>query len=348
MSERDWLHVFAYVVYAIAIVLLWMTYRRDGLFYAAMPVVFFVYFLVSELFATQGGLPYRYGGLPQILCVDLGALAPLAEYFFGTLPPVATGNAATAGLHTCPIVRACVPLSVPMMEAMLVFGALRTSMVLGVPKWFQPFGVALACVVLDWILDPTSAVSEWCGIGFGPDVLARGIEFWRWFIWGHYRPSWHGIPLINFGAWYFGTVGITTAALTVLWIRTTFFRPGPWADLGSILLTLIGVLLLGLHLEKLAFEWMGALFESAGAAGQWGFLAAWGLATALVARSLASGLARSPIFYWEWLLTPALLLLSSFVGLVFGGPHAWFMLLLAVWLLIVLVELAYALWPYRP
>jgi hypothetical protein len=337
VTHALWLQIFAYAVYVIAVVLLWMTYRRDGFFFAAMPVVFFLYFLISELLATQGGLPYRYGELlPHHICVDLAILAQLAGYFFGS----SAGN-------TCPEVPACVPLCVPMMEAMLVFGALRTSMVFRAPGWLQPFMVALVCAVLDWILDPTSAVSEWCGTGPPPPVLAKGIEFWRWFIWGHYQPAWSGIPLINFGAWYFGTVGITLAAGTVTWVRA-FFPPSLLKDLIAIILTLIGVLLLGLHLEKLAFVWMGNLFLSYGESAQWAFIVGWAVVTAGAVWSRAATFDRSMTFYWEWLPIPALLILSSLVGLLIAGPHALAAQLIAAWVVILVVEVAYALWPYRP
>jgi hypothetical protein len=310
--------------------------------------------------ATQGGLPYQYGALPHHVCIEAfasasgGLFETLAQYFFGGVPTEALGDAVATGRaqaqaagYTCGPVPACVPISVPIMEGFTAFGLLRTGMLLAPPRWFQPFMVALVAVTIDWILDPTSAVSEWCGSGSGLPIKAAGIEFWHWFVWGQYEPNWHGIPLINFGAWYFGTVGIAMAALAVIRYRTGL-AASVIADIASIIVLLLFVLLLGLHLEKLAFAWMGALFDSYSSAGQWGFIIAWGVGTAALVVYFAGSFQRGHSFRWEWLPIPALMLVSSLMGLIIAGPHALPSLLYLAWGLILAVVAAYLLWPYRP
>lgn len=339
-----WIDLFPWLTYALALVVLAHAWFRDGLFFALIPAVFAIYFLLSELAATQGALGYRYVVLPHLIEVQPAWVASLGQLVFGD--PIAVSRPAT-----CPEVPMAVPLAVPVVEALLVWSLLRTTLFLKAKWWLAPFMVGLVAVLLDVVLDPATAKSEWCGDpNKGLAVTANGLHFWRWYVWGHFAPAFHGIPLVNFGAWFFGSAAIALAAERVM--NHYQIQPGQPLPLAivakTILIALVLILVVGFTVELAYFRWMHALFETLDAAGQWGFLIGVGVTTATAIVAVAGGLGRTAERRWELWAAPVLLIATNLVGVFASGPHAQLWLLVLAFVVTTPVVLLALWWPRRP
>ena len=94
------------------------------------------------------------------------------------------------------------PLSIPLMEASLAFAALWTARLLGVLAARSPDAHGPRRPLVDSALDPVVATS------FTPSSvqLGHGMGLWRWVVVDELGPDAFGIPAINYGVWFAGTV----------------------------------------------------------------------------------------------------------------------------------------------
>jgi hypothetical protein len=86
-----------------------------------------------------------------------------------------------------------VPLSVPIVEYLVVYSGIRLAQAMRLPTWSQPFFVGFQAMVFDFALDPVS-------IKLVRDGLEGRIGRWSWFP-GPADAAIMGEPVYNFSGW---------------------------------------------------------------------------------------------------------------------------------------------------
>lgn len=106
-----------------------------------------------------------------------------------------------------------IPLSVPILEGSMAYGALWTARLLVAPVWLRPLLAGLVLVTIDALIDPIVASTYTCkGI-----VVRKGLGFWRWYIDKEQLAAWYGIPLFNFAGWYGAAMFLVALAHLIGW-----------------------------------------------------------------------------------------------------------------------------------
>jgi hypothetical protein len=318
-------------IYSITLLVVALTYRSEGFYWAMVPLVFAAYFLISESAAIASG-NYFYANLP--LNIDLAGL-----FAASARPPQP---------HACIQPSLAVPLSVVLMEGLIVFGLVRTTDFLAPPERMRPFMDGLMAVTIDLALDPIVANSLWCGAGSGPgDPVHGGVGLWTWFTHESNPPQWLGIPLVNFSAWFFGVVAIS-ASVRLVASKMNVKSLDVWQQAISAVGAMVIVIVLGLVAEMASFrvmdELLGGVSVSRGQ--RWailiGILGVTGLAIVAASRHFEHG----HRFCWEVVVLPAFLFAYMGLALLARGPWSDWTLLASAWLLCALAYFAYARAPY--
>lgn len=152
-----------------------------------------------------------------------------------------------------------VPLSVPLIEYLIVYATLRMLDHMAVPTWTKPFVVGLSGMLLDFSLDPISiklinATRE--------GVIGR----WSWFP-GLKDVQIYGEPVYNFSGWML-LCGFAAAMLLLgrSWFRKSKERPA----VGYLYPVLAMLAALGLIVSPLSkfLLWMGPIFAK-GSFSEW-------------------------------------------------------------------------------
>jgi Carotenoid biosynthesis protein len=86
-----------------------------------------------------------------------------------------------------------VPLSIPLVEYLVVYSALRVLGHLNVPTWVKPIVVGFAGMLFDFSLDPLAIKQVFV-------TLERTIGRWTWFM-GPHDVGIYGEPVYNFTGW---------------------------------------------------------------------------------------------------------------------------------------------------
>jgi hypothetical protein len=86
-----------------------------------------------------------------------------------------------------------VPLSIPLVEYLVVYSTLRVLRHMEVPAWTKPFVVGLAGMLFDFALDPLAIKQVFV-------TLERTIGRWTWFM-GPLDVGIYGEPVYNFTGW---------------------------------------------------------------------------------------------------------------------------------------------------
>jgi hypothetical protein len=108
-----------------------------------------------------------------------------------------------------------VPLSVPLIEYLIVYATLRMLDYMEIPKWTQPFIVGLSGMLLDFSLDPVA-------VNLVNTTPAGTIGRWSWYP-GPADAQIFGEPVYNFSGWM---LLCGYAALTILLGRYWFRKSG--------------------------------------------------------------------------------------------------------------------------
>lgn len=328
--DDPWILSYAIGVTVASLLILTVTYRRHGFYWASVPVIFTIYFLISESVAL-GQHHYQYGPLPWQ--VDLWQWL---------------GHSPAPPSDACSQTSLAVPIPVVLMEGFLLFGMLRTTDLLAPPQWLRPLMDGLMAVTIDLILDPVVANSLWCGGGEGHgDGLHSGVGLWVWFTDEANPGQWFGIPLVNFAAWFFGAAAIS-ASVRFVAARMDVVRLSLSQQFISAVGALMLCLVIGLALEAACFALMQNLFDSAEIPPIQRWLVLLGV---LGAVALAVVLARDEFrrgwhFHWEVVALPTFLFAYMGWALLTAEPWQNHMALILVYVTCGFLFASYALAPY--
>ena len=165
-----------------------------------------------------------------------------------------------------------VPLSVPLVEYLVVYSTLRVLRHMAVPTWVKPFVVGLAGMLFDFALDPLAIKQVFV-------TLERTIGRWTWFM-GPLDVGIYGEPVFNFSGWVL-ICGYAAALLLLgrFWHR----RSGYSRAVGLAYPALTMAAAFGLVVSPLSnfLLWMEPFFRK-GSFSEWIMLGVWLAAPAIL------------------------------------------------------------------
>jgi hypothetical protein len=107
-----------------------------------------------------------------------------------------------------------VPLAVGVSWATIIYIAMRSSDLLGLPWTLRPLYDGAFAVWLDLVMDPVSSSSRWvltsnhsCGIP-SPQLFG-GVGLWQWCVPAGTKTLWLSVPLSNFIGWFVVVVAMS-------------------------------------------------------------------------------------------------------------------------------------------
>jgi hypothetical protein len=195
-----------------------------------------------------------------------------------------------------------VPLSVPVIEYLVVYAGLRMAQALRIPEWTKPFFVGFQAMIFDFSLDPVS-------VKLVRDSLEGRIGRWTWFP-AASDAQILGEPVYNFTGWIL-LAGWAAAFLILgrFWWKASG-KKSSVAILYPILAMVAALLLLVSPLSRFLL-WL-APFMGKGSWGEWIML---GVHSAFFIAILAA--------FWRGRMRQSLGIREEWpVYLVFGGFHA--------------------------
>ncbi len=212
--------VFEISTYVLAIICFVHAWRH-GRYLAITLLVAVVFSYLTEIFAINLVHEYYYNRFLIMICRDV------------TVP-----WGATIG---CYAHSSCVPLAIPIMEAMLIYATVQTSRRLELPWLTRPILNGLLAMSIDLLMDPIVSASVNCQpspVIMPPAPVEPGIGFWVWrllpehTVLGVTLPEhlFFGVPLNNFTGWFIGIV-IFTLMLEIGWRKLPPESKGWWGDL---------------------------------------------------------------------------------------------------------------------
>ncbi len=206
--------------------------------------------LLYTVYAWRHGGAYFGLMLPAIaaysfVCEQIaGRLTKTYYYAPFTLQLCAHGSATHVG--TCAVPDFCVPLAIPVAEAIIFFTVIRTTDQLKPPWYARPFLDALLAMNIDVIFDPVVSTAVWCGPD--PRPAWMGLGFWTWL----QRPTdpglWFGVPFNNYIAWFGAVFGFSVALRGLeylLGFERHDLRGYFWKSLGAMLLVALAAVVVG-------------------------------------------------------------------------------------------------------
>ncbi|HLF29276.1 MAG TPA: carotenoid biosynthesis protein [Anaerolineae bacterium] len=209
--------IFEIGVYVLAVLCLWHAWRHARYLAIAL-VVAIGYSYATEIFAINLIHEYYYNRFLIMICRDM------------TLP---------WGVQlSCAAPSSCVPLAIPVMEAMILYAAIQTSNRLALPWAARPVLDGLLAISIDLVMDPIVSASVSCQQSILPRTIEPGVGFWVWLlkptqtVFGITLPE-HllfGIPLNNFSGWFLSVV-IFSFMLRIGWKRIPPESKGILGDL---------------------------------------------------------------------------------------------------------------------
>lgn len=233
--------VFEASVYVLALVCLRHAWRHAR-YLAIAFLVAIVYSYSTEIFAINLIHEYYYNRFLIMICRDI------------TVP---------WGVNIgCAVRSSCVPLAIPVMEAMIIYAAVQTSKRLELPWTVRPVLNGLLAMTIDLMMDPIVSASVVCQPIILPTPVEPGVGFWVWLlrpeqtVFGVTLPE-HllfGIPLNNFSGWFLGA-GIFTFMLEIGWQR---IPPGSKGILGDFIVPVAAIPLTLLAFTGViaAYQWL--------------------------------------------------------------------------------------------
>lgn len=216
--------VFELGVYGLAILCLRHAWRH-GRYLAVMMMAAVGFSYTTEIFAINLLHEYYYNHFLVMICRD--ASLPGGVYIGCTAPS------------------ACVPLAIPVMEAMIIYAIVQTSNRLKLPWAVRPVLDGLLAMSIDLVMDPVVSASLMCQPGIQPVTVEPGAGFWVWLL----RPEQtvfgitleqnllFGIPLNNFSGWFLSIV-IFSFMLRIGWLK---IPPGSRGILGDVIVPVVAI-----------------------------------------------------------------------------------------------------------
>lgn len=153
-----------------------------------------------------------------------------------------------------------VPLTVPLVEYIVVYASLRMSGAMKMPVWLKPVFAGAAGMVYDFSLDPLSVTQVFAG------VHETAIGRWTWFPLAS-DPVIFGIPVFNFTGWF---ILCCYAAATLLIGRFLYAKSGCRAWVGFAYPVIAMDVSLGILISPVSWFllWLGP-FMPRGSVSQW-------------------------------------------------------------------------------
>jgi hypothetical protein len=147
------------------------------------------------VFALLGSVGYS-------LAAEAGALHGLREYYYNNfLVMICPSPNGGWGVNlTCNATYYCVPLCIPIMEAIIIYAVMRTSDLLGLPWLLRPVYDGLLALSIDLIMDPIVSLGLQCSNSNTPSVAAPGLGLWVWEL-NSTEEVLLGVDLNNFAGW---------------------------------------------------------------------------------------------------------------------------------------------------
>lgn len=306
----------------VAILYSFYAWRRGGAFYGLMLPAIALYTFAAEQIAVRVTHNYYY--------------APFFLQFCG--PP----GTSTIGLCTIP--NYCVPIAIPVAEAIIVFSILRTTDQLRPPWWARPFLDAVIATNIDVIFDPVVSLNIWCGPDVRPSPL--GVGLWTWLLHPSDPGLWFGVPLNNYIAWWGSIFGFSVALRGV----QAYFgveRSGMRHHFGKSLKMMLVVIVAALLAGGLVVVLINVVFAAIDA-DAW----RWAVTLALLFGSLALALPsrktwrRDHPTQWSLLIGHGFFFAMALAFLLYHGLWRVHPSLLVVWLVTTFVGMLYGAAPY--
>jgi len=297
-------------------------WRRGGAFFGLMLPAIALYSFIAEVVAVRVTHNYFY-----------------APFFLQVCGPPGSYT-----MNFCTIPNYCVPLAIPLAEAIIVFSIVRTTDQLRPPWYARPFLDAVIATNMDVIFDPVVSLSVWCGPEPRPSALGLGL--WTWLLHPSDPGLWFGVPLNNYIAWWGSVFGFSVALRGVqAWygVERSDLRHHFWEALKMMLLVVVAALLAGgavVVLVNLAFAAIDA--------DAW----RWAVTLALLFGSLAFAATTRRTWRRDHPTQWSLLIGHGFFFAIAGAFLAWNAIwrihpwLILVWFVTALVGLAYGAAPY--
>ena len=181
-----------------------------------------------------------------------------------------------------------VPLTVPLVEYLVVYSSLRMLGAMKIPTWTKPLVVGFVAVLFDFALDPLA-------IKLVYPTLEGTVGRWTWFM-GPGDVGIYGEPVFNFSGWM---LICGYAAVFLLLGRWWHRRSGYARAVGIIypVIAMIPALLLVVSPLSNFLLWLGPIFAKGGA-GEWVMLGAWLTVPIIVLAAAWRGRMKEP-FTWK-------------------------------------------------
>lgn len=206
-----------------------------------------------------------------------------------------------------------VPLSVPIIEFLVLYAALLMLEKMEIPTWCKPIVVGLWGMLQDFTLDPLAVRQVFESGG-------REIGRWSWLSLEAGQASIASVPVYNFPGWVL-ILGLGSAA--ILAGRWCYERSGrkPWVGIAyPFLAALAGLVALVLPSSQFLL-WLAPVFAKGGA-GEWIMLGFWFALSASVLAFAWRGRMRGAFSLaedWPVFVVPALFHLSDLAFALIGG-----------------------------
>lgn len=314
--------IFEFGVVLVAILYTVYAWRHGGAFFGLMLPAIAVYTFIAEEIAVRVTHNYYY-----------------APFFLQVCGPAGTS---TIGLCTIP--NYCVPIAIPLAEAIIVFTILRTTDQLRPPLYVRPFLDATIATNIDVIFDPVVSLSMWCGPEPRPSPLGLGL--WTWLLHPSDPGLWFGVPLNNYIAWW-GSIFGFSAALRGIQAYFGLERRGLQHDFLKSLKMMLGVVVAALVAGGVVVGLINVAFAAIDA-DPWRWAVTIGLVLASVALALPSAKTwqRDHPPQWSLLIGHGFFFavaLGFIVSYRLWAVHPW---LPVVWLGTTLIGLLFGAAPY--
>ena len=179
--------VFEFGILLVAILYTVYAWRHGGAFFGLMLPAIAIFSFAAEQIAVRVTHNYYYAPFFVQVC----------------------GSSGASQIGLCAIPNYCIPLAIPIAEAIIVFTILRTTDQLAPPWYARPFLDALMATNIDVIFDPVVSLAVWCGPE--PGMAALGIGLWTWLLHPSDPGLWFGVPLNNYIAWWGSIFGFSVA-----------------------------------------------------------------------------------------------------------------------------------------
>jgi hypothetical protein len=208
--------IFELGIYALALISL-VHAARQGRYLVMGIVAAAVFSFVGESLVIRVTQEYYYSRFLIMLCRSAGGwrITPACQ------PP-----------------NYCVPLVIPIMEAIIIYAAMTTSDRLRPPWPARSLLDGLLALCIDLGIDPIVSIGVQCDVPSQPGAATNGLGFWIWAL-NSTEEHLLGVDLNNYAGWFLG-VAVFSFALR---LSRGWFQPSSRSLLGDVAAAALALLL---------------------------------------------------------------------------------------------------------